>query len=67
MDKKLISIVVPAYNEGKNIILFYKEVFFVLNKLKDKYNFELIFVDDGSTDNSWEEISYLIQNDDVVK
>lgn len=42
----MISIIVPTYNESKNILKFYKNI----KKIKFKY--ELIFVDDRSTDNS---------------
>ncbi len=45
---KLVSIVVPVFNEQDNIDIFYKEVLKALEPLP--YRFELIFVDDGSTD-----------------
>ncbi len=43
-----ISIVVPIFNEGKNIDLLTKNIIKKLNKIK----FEIIFVDDSSKDNS---------------
>jgi len=49
---KKISIVVPAYNEEEVVELFYKETKKVLEKITDKYDYELIFVDDGSKDNT---------------
>ena len=45
---KLISIVVPVYNEEVNIRHFYEAIRTVMEPLP--YAFELIFVDDGSTD-----------------
>lgn len=45
---KLVSIVVPVFNEQDNIDIFYKAVLKALEPLP--YRFELIFVDDGSTD-----------------
>lgn len=45
---KLISIVVPVYNEQENVNVFYHEVCKYMEPLS--YPFELIFVDDGSTD-----------------
>ncbi|MDR7866037.1 MAG: glycosyltransferase family 2 protein [Sporomusaceae bacterium] len=45
---KLISIVVPVFNEQENIDIFYKEVCKHMEPLP--YRFELIFVDDGSRD-----------------
>jgi len=50
-----ISLVVPCYNEEKNIETFSKEVFEVLVSLGR--TFEVILVDDGSKDATWEEIT----------
>ncbi len=47
---KLISVVIPIYNEEKGIKKFLDERLFTsLEKIKD-YNFEYVFVDDGSKD-----------------
>ena len=43
-----ISIVIPVYNEADNIILLVEELVKVLAKLKKTW--EIIFIDDGSTD-----------------
>lgn len=48
MKKELISIIIPAYNEENNI----GKVLSKLLKLKHKYHFEIIVVDDGSSDNT---------------
>ncbi|MBP2650701.1 MAG: glycosyl transferase family 2 [Firmicutes bacterium] len=45
---KLVSIVVPVYNEEENIDVFYQEV--VKNMEALPYCFEIVFVDDGSKD-----------------
>lgn len=47
---KRISIVVPVYNEQDNIEVFYQEVCKYMAPLP--YQFEIIFVDDGSSDDS---------------
>jgi dolichol-phosphate mannosyltransferase len=44
----VVSIVVPVFNEEENIEVFYQEVLKYLQPLN--YNFEVIFVDDGSRD-----------------
>ena len=47
---KLISIVVPVYNEEENIEVFRREVCKYMDPLP--YRYEIIFVDDGSRDAS---------------
>lgn len=47
MDK--ISVVVPCYNEEEALPVYYKEMCRVMDEMKDVV-FELIFVDDGSSD-----------------
>jgi glycosyltransferase involved in cell wall biosynthesis len=48
LQKKLISIVVPVFNEQDNIDNFYQEV--VKYMEQEPYAFEIVFVDDGSGD-----------------
>jgi dolichol-phosphate mannosyltransferase len=61
----LISIILPIYNEAENIALVYKELNSTFNKLKD-YEFEIIFVNDGSKDESWYWLAKLAQSDTRV-
>ncbi len=62
-DNFLLSIVVPVYNEEKNIPELIKRI----SPIIKKYNWELIFVDDGSTDKSPEIIKNLAQKDKRIK
>ena len=62
---KSVSIVIPVYNEEENIPLLYKELKEVLEKLP--YDYEIIFVDDGSTDQTYEILQRLAQEDPKVK
>lgn len=64
---KLISLIVPAYNEEKNIRPVHEKLTEVLKPLKDKYAFEIIFVNDGSRDNSEAEIEKAAQTDPSVR
>ncbi|MEF9949718.1 MAG: glycosyltransferase family 2 protein [Mucinivorans sp.] len=50
MEEKLISIVVPAYNEARNVEVLYDALAAEFARLA--YRWEVIFVDDGSTDDT---------------
>ena len=50
--KKLLSIVVPVYNEEENINLFYQEVEKEFKKIKN-YNYEIIYVVDPCSYNTF--------------
>ncbi|MBN2421648.1 glycosyltransferase family 2 protein [Candidatus Woesearchaeota archaeon] len=60
-----LSVVIPVYNEKKNIDLLYNKLNSVLSKIRKDY--EIIFVDDGSTDNSFELIKRIAKKDKKVK
>ena len=63
---KKVDIIVPCYNESQVIQLFFDEVVKVTSSLKD-YLFEIIFVDDGSKDNTLEFLKKFAENNDFVK
>jgi polyisoprenyl-phosphate glycosyltransferase len=63
--RKLISVLVPCYNEQENIQRFYAEISPVLNGVEEDY--EILFIDDGSNDNSLPILSVLAQKIDQVK
>lgn len=63
--KKLISIVVPIYNEERNIAPLYAELQKVFAGLE--YDFEIIFVNDGSKDGSILELGKLAEIDARIK
>lgn len=68
MALKTISIIIPSYNEEENISLIYQAICDEWKKsLIDKYECELIFVDDGSQDNSVKEIEKLVEKDKRVR
>ncbi len=50
--KRLISLIIPCYNEEKALPHFLPEVFRVAKQMEEKAEFEIIFVDDGSKDNT---------------
>ncbi|NPA53174.1 MAG: glycosyltransferase family 2 protein, partial [Aquificae bacterium] len=63
-NKVELSIVIPIYNEEENLPILYEKLKSVLEKLGKSY--EIIFVNDGSTDRSWEIIKELSQKDPRV-
>ena len=65
MQNPELSIIVPVYNEEGNLLELYQRLIIVLeNNLRVTY--EILFVDDGSSDNSWNIIEDLHkQNSDL--
>jgi len=59
------SVVIPVCNEQENIAPLYSSLKPVLNKLSETY--EIIFVDDGSNDRTFEKLSRIATNDPHVK
>lgn len=66
MSKKTLSIVIPAYCEEHNIVPIYNELLPVITSISG-YKWEIIFVNDGSTDRTWHEIEQLCESDSRVK
>ena len=64
MKKKLISIVVPVFNEEGNILPFFSEL---KKSIPGQYKAEFIFVDDGSTDSTLSQIKKLKLKNTNVK
>ncbi len=64
---KLLSAIVPCYNEEENVAFFYEE--FIKNKEffeKKDLTYELIYVDDGSSDRTAHEVKKLRERDEKV-
>lgn len=66
-EKRLISIVVPVLNEELNIFPFYEEVVSVFEQCSEKYNFELLFTDNHSSDNTFCLLQVLCQKDPRIR
>lgn len=64
---KKISVVIPMYYEEEVADICYKRVVNNLKKLSDKYNYEIIFINDGSKDFTLEILKKIASNDDNVK
>ena len=60
------SIVIPSYNESKNVNEVYRRTLEVIKKLNIK-KYEIIFVENGSKDNSLELLKTINSEDKSVK
>jgi glycosyltransferase involved in cell wall biosynthesis len=61
----MLSVVIPAYNEEENIPILYEKLKKVLDSLGEDY--EIIFVDDGSTDGTYQRLKQLAEKDSRLK
>jgi len=61
----MLSTVIPVYNEAESIDKLYQELSDVAKQ--HEYQLEIVFVDDGSTDASWQTISKLAESDPRVR
>lgn len=66
MSKKLISIVVPCYNEEPTLPILYPELNKVVAEMSE-YDFEYVFVNDGSKDKTLALLKELAEADERVK
>ncbi len=67
---KLLTVVVPCYNEEEALPIFYDEMSRTMEEFKNtdsELEFELLFIDDGSKDNTLQIIKSLKAKDDRVR
>lgn len=65
--KKLISLIIPCYNEQDGLGILYAELNRVASQMSASYDFEFLFIDDGSRDRTLEQILSLAETDHRVK
>lgn len=64
---KKVSVIVPMYYEEQVVELCYQRIFNVLEQLKDKYDYEIIFINDGSKDRTLELLEAISKTNKKVK
>ena len=62
---KLVTILVPTYNEKDVLNMLYERLLNTINS-NSKYNFEILFINDGSKDNTLDIIRNLREKDKRV-
>ena len=60
-----LSIIIPLFNEAESLSPLYDWIKRVMDE--NKFSYEIIFINDGSTDDSWKVINDLKSKDDCVK
>lgn len=65
--KKKLSLVIPVYNEEDNLPFLYQKLVNLADELFASYETEIILVNDGSKDNSWQIIKQLSIDDSRVR
>jgi dolichol-phosphate mannosyltransferase len=63
MDKFLLSVIIPVFNEEKNILPLINRLLPVIKK----YQYEIIFIDDGSKDKTVSQIKKIAQKNNHIK
>ncbi len=63
--KKLITILIPAYNEQEVLLMLYERLKNLMNSITN-YNFEILFINDGSKDNTLSIIEDLRKKDERI-
>lgn len=66
MDKKLISLIIPAYNEEECVDELFSRLKKVFN-LEQQYDFEVIIIENGSIDSTWVKLQNIAEQDSRFK
>lgn len=64
--KKKVTLLVPAYNEEEVLDMFYEKVSALIVSWGDRYDWELLFINDGSTDGTLDVLRRLRAKDNRV-
>jgi dolichol-phosphate mannosyltransferase len=66
-ERKLLTVVVPVLNEEENIEPLYNAVKSVMSAIADRYDHELVFTDNHSTDGTFQTLQRLANRDSRVR
>ena len=57
-----VSVVIPCFNESEGLSFLFEKLEFLSRELASDYQLEFVLVDDGSTDDTWEQLQLLTTN-----
>ena len=63
---KKVTIIIPAYNEESVLSFLYERLLTLLDSLQNKYLFEILFINDGSTDSTYEILKSFRKQDNRI-
>ena len=64
---KKISVLIPCYNEGENVVPMSEAVVNILTEELSGYDYELVFIDNCSTDGTRERLEEICANNKKIK
>src|SRR5579859_1058350 len=64
-EETFLSVIIPVFNEEENVPLLHANLSRILEK--QPFTYEIIYVDDGSSDNSFQQLSKLAASDPRVR
>lgn len=67
MNRFDLSLIIPFYNEEENISLFFNELIPIITKSNYIKNYEIICINDGSTDNTLNKLKFFQSNSNLIK
>ncbi|QLE57814.1 glycosyltransferase family 2 protein [Nostoc sp. TCL26-01] len=62
-----LNVVIPVYREGNHLNVVIQEVIAALEKVTNKESYQIILIDDGSPDNTWDVIKQISQDYPILK
>jgi glycosyltransferase involved in cell wall biosynthesis len=65
--KKKISLIAPFYNEEKGVVPFIERVNSVIDSISDRFDLEIVCINDGSKDRTFNELTKAKNNNDHMK
>lgn len=67
MKKKTLSVIIPVYQNAGTLIQTYNNLVTIFTQLKKTYDYEVIFINDGSTDSSYTELLSIRKKNKKIK